>query len=400
MTAFRLIKQIKGVRNRISAEINRNSFEIKYFQAGNELHIYHNNNFGFLSQFHPKLLCENEFCKYCRYEMEKAMKINFLKCFVIVAAVLQAGCTTARAETLLRNKFTPGETRRYVMNLDQTFTITRQDNNETNKVTKNMTVDMVNKVESVDGKGNASITVLMDRVRITVKGSQVVTLDYDTASQEKPKGPTKILALIYDVLTKRPFTIKESALGKISDVKPPEGLSEAVKKASTAATQINDTVPSEEELSDPIKNGNGIIFPEGPVSEGKTWSMNEDKKYYARMGPYVGEGVQKVTTTFRYLGKENKDGKIFDKISVTETLRSPGKIKVPTDPNIKVEVNSMSTEGTIYFDNAAGAMVDYDSHSEMKMAITGNNNGQQMNMSAVFTSVNTTKLVPTDAKSK
>src|SRR3989304_4279187 len=327
------------------------------------------------------------------------MKTNLPKCFVIVMAVLLTGGASApKGQILLRNKFTPGETRRYEMNQDQTFTITRQDNNETRNVTKNTVVDMINKVEAVDGKSNASITVLMDRVRMKVKGVQDVALDYDTASQETPKGPSKILALICDVLTKQPFTIKESPLGKISDVKPPEGLSEAVKKAATAAAQMNDTVPSEEELSDPIKNGNRIIFPEGPVSEGKTWTMNEDKKYYVRMGPYLGEGVQKITTTFCYLGQENKDGKNLDKISVTETLRSPGKIKVPTDPNTNVQLKSLSTTGTIYFDNAAGAVVDYNSHCEMKMAVIANNDGQQMSFGVVFTSVNTSKLVPVDSK--
>jgi len=116
------------------------------------------------------------------------MKTSLFKCFVIVAAVLPAGGAMVRAETLLRNKFTPGETRRYEIHQDQTFAITRQDTNETRNVTKNMTIDMLNKVEAVDGKGNATISVLMDRVRMTVKGAQGVMLDYDTASQEKAKG--------------------------------------------------------------------------------------------------------------------------------------------------------------------------------------------------------------------
>jgi len=306
---------------------------------------------------------------------------------------LSGGGVSAQAETLLRYKFTPGETPRYVISQDQTFTITRQDNDEISNITKNTIVDMIDKVEAIDSKGNASITVLMDRVRMIVKESRVVTLDYDTASHEKPKGSAKILAMIYDVLTKRPFTIKESPLGKISNVKPPEGLNEALKKTSNVAAQINDTVPSEDELSDPIKNGNGIIFPEGPVSVGKTWSLNEDKKYYIRMGHYAAESVQTITTTFRYLGKENKDGKNLDKISVSETLRSPGTIK-------SVELKSLSTEGTLYFDNITGAVVDYNSHCEMKMAVTANNNGEKVKISMVFTSVNTTKLVPTDSKAE
>ncbi|HEY4761717.1 MAG TPA: DUF6263 family protein [Thermoguttaceae bacterium] len=325
------------------------------------------------------------------------MKINLLKCLVIVVAVLLVGCAEARAATQLRYKFTPGEVSRYVITEDQNFMRIRQGEDAQGSITHNVIIDLTSKVDRVDGKGNASINLSIDRFRMTAKDPQEVLFDYDTASQVKPKGSNKIFALIYEVLTKQPITMKQSPLGKISDIKMPEEMKEAARKATTAAAQTNGTVPSEEELSDSLTKGIKIIFTKEPLDEGKTWSMDGDIKCYIRFGLEGGEGIKKIKTTFRYLGRENKDDKILDKISLTEELRSPGKIKVSAE-NVKVELKSLSTEGTIYFDNAAGLLVDYNTRSEMKFSVTTSDNGKQMNSDVVLTSVNTTKLVPADSK--
>ncbi|HEY4761716.1 MAG TPA: DUF6263 family protein [Thermoguttaceae bacterium] len=306
------------------------------------------------------------------------MKTNLPKCFVFVVAVLLVGGAAARAATLLRNKFPLGEAYHYTMNQDQVMIIHVPGQDITQNVTQNMIIDMTTKVEAVDAKGNASLTLLMDRVRMKVDTPQGVIIDYDTASQEKPKGLAKMIALIFEPMTKKPFKMKQSPLGKISDVKMPEGLNEALKKASTAAAQVGGTIPSEEDLSDNMKVG-GFIFPDEPVSEGKTWTIENIKNF-------EGAGKKKVKTTYRYAGKENKDGKDLDKISVTEALKSPG-------DNKNSDLKSMSTAGTIYFDNTAGIMVEQNLNSKMKIEKT--TNGTQVSIDVNV--ANTTKLVSVDS---
>jgi len=305
------------------------------------------------------------------------MRTNLLKCLVIVAAVLLAGSSAARAATLLRNKFTPGDTRHYTMNQDQEMIIHIQGQDAPQNMTNTLSIDMTSKVESVDAKGNASMSMLMNHIRMTVKGPQGVIVDYDSASQEKPKGMAKMMALLFDPLTKQPIKMTTSPLGKISNLKMPEGLSEGIKKASDAAAQVGGGMPSEEEMRDNIKEGE-ILFPEAAVAEGKTWS-SEDTMSIPNLGKH------KFKSTYRYLGKENKDGRDLDKISVTKELKSSG------DNKDKSGLKSMTTEGTMYFDNTAGIMVENNSNSKTKIE-----KGPQVSIDVNV--VNTMKLVPGDSK--
>jgi len=326
-------------------------------------------------------------------------------------SVSPAGGAVARAETLLRYKFIPGGTSHYVINRDEKII---GGTDKTSYIGNSIIIDVTNKVESIDAKGNASITILMNRLKMTAKSMDCMTekerdggvlFDYDTASREKPKGMNKIFALVYEVLTKKPIALKESPLGKINDIRMPEGLNEAIKKATVGTGQLGGTVPSEEELSDSINKGIKIIFPNEPVYEGKTWTVNEDVMFHVRIGLQALEGIQKIKTTFRYLGKENKDGKNLDKISVTEELKSPGKLKVlhDSDNKVKIELRSLSTEGTIYFDNSAGIMVQYNSQSKskFKVAVIGIENDKTANDGeGMVESINTSKLVPADSKAE
>ena len=101
------------------------------------------------------------------------------------------------------------------------------------------------------------------------------------------------------------------------------------------------------------------------------------------------------------LGKENKDGKNLDKISIAEDLRSPCKIKVLSDDKEILELRNLSTKGTVYYDSSAGLMVEYNSQSEMKFGSdTYDGKPIKKNKGILITSVNTTKLVPADSKAE
>jgi hypothetical protein len=306
------------------------------------------------------------------------MKTNLLKRFVIVSVVLLVGSAEARAATLLRNKFTPGEVRHFVLNTTHEMKIKVQGQD----ITQNMeqTIEMSSKVDAVDDKGNASISLLMDHVKMSISGAGA-DFHYDTASKEKPKGVAKMLALIFDPLTKKPITMKESPQGKISDVKMPEGMSESIKKAGTAASQMGGEIPSEEDIASEIREG-GMVFPDGPISEGKTWTTENTRHI-------EGLGNQKVKTIYRYVGKETKDGKELDKIFMTASFKTPIKTKT-------AEVKSMSTEGTVYFDNSAGVAVENNVNTKMNMERDAN--GAKLNIDMNI--VNTVKLVPGDSKTE
>jgi RNA polymerase sigma factor (sigma-70 family) len=310
-----------------------------------------------------------------------------------------AGGAPDRAMTMFRYKFTPGSVFHYGITQDQNISTRRGGSDVPGNVNNNLLIHMINKVESVDGKGYASIAVLMDRVKIMVKGFDGIELNYDTASQEKSKGSAKLLALIYDILKKQPINIKKSPLGIISDIRISQDLKEAVKKATAAAGQVRGTAPSEEELGNSIKQSNNIIFPQEPIYEGKSWTVNEERKCHYRIGLDAVESVQKIKTTFCYLGKENKDGKFLDAFSVIEELRSPGKITVLTDDKPNFQLKNMSTKGKLYFDNSAGIMIEYNSQAEIQL-VCDTYGGTPVNLNVLIVSANTTKLMPADPKAE
>ncbi len=301
---------------------------------------------------------------------------------VLAAAVIAATSGTARAQKVLRWKFTPGETLRYVMNQEQSQKIKAGTTPITMTVTMNM--HMSQKIESVDPKGVASITQTIDRIQMKMTSPQGIGMEYDSASGKPPEGLAKLTAPVFEAMVKQPFTMKMDPQGKVSDMKLPQGLMESINKVSGA--QIGNMF-SEEGLKQ-MTGGQGMAaLPEKPVSVGDTWTQQADMDM-AMLGKIA------VKYTYKYDGTEKRDGQVFEKIANTlEMDISPQKDK-PQPFQIKMTDQKM--KGTTYFDNEAGRLVENKTGGTMKMTISvgGQQIEQEIDMSQ------TLRLAPSETSAK
>ena len=277
------------------------------------------------------------------------------KVVALAAALLVAGGSTAQAQKVLRWKFTPGQTLRYVMNQEQSQKIKAGTTPIT--MTMTMTMNMTQKIESVDARGVASVTQTIDRIQMKMTSPQGIGLDYDSASGKPPEGLAKLMAPMFDAMVKKPFTMKMDPQGKVSDMKLPQGFVESVNKISGNPMGGLFTEEGMQQMT-----GQGMaVLPEKPVSAGDTWTQQAGMAM-----PMLGR--ISVKNTYRYEGTEKRDGKELEKIANTLKMDiSPQKDK-PQPFEIKMTDQKM--QGTTYFDNEAGRLVETKTGGTMKMTIS------------------------------
>jgi hypothetical protein len=281
---------------------------------------------------------------------------GFWKIVVLAAAVLVATSGAAQAQKLLRWKFTPGETLRFTHELEQSQNFKVGDTPVATKVTTTMT--MTQKIDAVDSQGVASVTQTIDRLQMKMAPPPGTTegLDYDS---DPPKPAEGIIAAsvtpLFDALVKKPFAMKIDPRGQVTDMKLPAGLVEALGKAGIGAMQ---GMFSEDALKQ--MTGLGLTLAEKPVAKDDTWSRDASVAM-----PMLG--AMKTTTKYRYDGTETRDGKELDKIACTMQMD----IVPPKDQPaaVQAKIGDQKTEGTIYFDNQAGRLVECKMTSKITMTV-------------------------------
>ena len=277
------------------------------------------------------------------------------KVVALAAALLVAGGSTAQAQKVLRWKFTPGQTLRYVMNQEQSQKIKAGTTPIT--MTMTMTMNMTQKIESVDPKGVASVIQTIDRIQMKMTSPQGIGMEYDSASGKPPEGLAKLMAPMFDAMVKKPFTMKMDPQGKVSDMKLPQGFVESVNKISGNPMGGLFTEEGMQQMT-----GQGMaVLPEKPVSAGDTWTQQAGMAM-----PMLGR--ISVKNTYRYEGTEKRDGKELEKIANTMELDITPEKDKPQPFQIKMTAQEM--KGTSYFDNEAGRLVETKTGGTMKMTIS------------------------------
>jgi len=266
--------------------------------------------------------------------------------------VLFAGGTARAAEgKLLRWKLTPGDTLHFVITQDMNANVKAGEDAAPMKLTNTTSMESSWKVEAVDPKGVASVTQTIERMQMKLQSPQGVMLEYDSAAGKEPEGMATMLAPMMNAMVKKPFLHKMTARGEILEMKPPQGFVESINKLSGggAGGLFSD---------DMMKQMSALgVFPEEPVTPGKTWSRKVTSKV-----PVLGSMT--VESTFRYVGSEDRGGRTVEKIAVTMLMKL-GEEKGQPGLTIK----DVETDGTLLFDAAAGRLVQMQAKMKMKMSI-------------------------------
>ncbi len=157
-------------------------------------------------------------------------------CLVVAlaAAVLVAGVNPAQAQKLLRWKFTSAQTLGYTIEQEQSQNVKVGDSPAATTVTVTVKIAMSQKIDAVDPQGVASVTQTIDRMQMKMSPPPGAAqgLEYDSDSAKPPEGMAAALAPLFDALVKKPFTMKIDPQGKVTEMKLPAGLVEAMSKAA------------------------------------------------------------------------------------------------------------------------------------------------------------------------
>ncbi len=278
---------------------------------------------------------------------------------------------------VFRWKLKPGETLNYRVVEDIVQNVREGAAKGPQVLSTKLTMDMVWKVDSVDDHGLITLDELIQRMVLKTQSAQGVLLEYD--SRKAPEGMAKMVAPILEAMLQKPFRVTMTPQGGQKKVKFPPGMLETFSKL--IGVQLGNLL-SEDSME---QMGTMSVFPEGPIAPGHSWTEAKNIKI-----PFLGD--QSVTTTFRYLGTEARDGRTLDKTDVTMTMKPERKKQEgekkeavkDTAPKPecekkegekkqgeKKEVASGLTvtegKGVLLFDNDAGRLVETTIKMKMKL---------------------------------
>jgi hypothetical protein len=222
-------------------------------------------------------------------------------------------------------------------------------------VDMDMTMTCTWKIDSVDKDGKAKMTQTISRIQLKMTHPQG-QFEYDSKDGKEPDDPvaTKTLGPI-KALVDADVGMTMDARGKIGDVKIPDSVKDAWKKAGNA--QGLGDLGSADGIKKLVEMS-GVVLPEGSIAKGKSW----DSKSEIAMDKGLGKMIQETKHT--YDGEEKHDGKNLQKISsvITQSIE-PGK----DAPEIKVK--SQDSKGTTYFDKDAGRVTETNMTQNIVMEI-------------------------------
>lgn len=273
-------------------------------------------------------------------KISRASRFTLLAVFS-AALFCVSGAVSARAETLLRFKFTPDTKLKYECRQTMNNDMVVEDKTMSSKVES--TMELSQQVKSVDEEGKATVEVSINRVKMSMTMPMGQAIEYDSAAEKQDEGMGKLMAEQFDKILNKPIEMKIDSLGTISDVKLPEGMA---AKDGVGALLGGDNMK---------QMLGGISFPKEAVTDGKTWTAASS------MPAVPGMGKGSIEQTFKYLGGEKKDGAELAKIELSAVID----MKPQDGAAVKMSLKDQETKGDILFDNNAGRIQSSTTKSKM-----------------------------------
>lgn len=284
------------------------------------------------------------------------------------AVALGAVASVRGAESALRYKFKQGEDLHYVM--DQKMAMKMNVAGNDMNMDMNQTIDVLWHVVSVDADGKAKMTQKFDRIRFSMEGGPIGKVSYDSKDGKggDEGGIGGMITPIFKAMAGAEMTVTMDPAGKVSDVKIPDKMKEAIQNSGGA--QGMGQMFSDENLKK-MTGAGGVILPEGPLTKGKTWQQTVEMKM-----PF---GAMKVVSDYTDEGQAERGGSTVEQIGIKSKMTmDEGK-----EPNtgMTIKLKDQSGKGHAYFDAKAGRLVESTLDQTMKMEM--NMGGQEMTQTMV-----------------
>jgi hypothetical protein len=283
----------------------------------------------------------------------KAHTAAFLR--VLLLALIAQLPTAARCEQPLRWKFVKGATNDYQLRQNMIMKMITPDGKEEPTV-MNQTIDMQWVVDEVRPDGSALVSQHVRRMQMTMTGQGGVNSTFDTDSKTPPQGFAAMVAPLLQAMTKGAFQTTMTARGEITDVKVPEEIMTAIK-SSPGAAMMGD-MASPEGFKKMLSQAS-LVLPE-TLAKGQEWTTEMEVKNPAF-------GVQRVKTTYRYEGSEEKDGQVLEVFTPTMSMSFDNKAAAGL---ASVEVTGQQSTGKVVFNRTLGRMESTDIKQGLDMVVS------------------------------
>jgi hypothetical protein len=264
----------------------------------------------------------------------------------LAVAALLAHAAPAAAQTTLRYKFRDGQTLNYVVDMKMAMKI-KADCKEVD-MTMVMSMDLSQRTAAVNRDGTARIVTRVTRIgfKADFLGQK---LEYDTNDGKLPDAPGAEALAVLKEITLHDITETQDTRGQTTDLKIPDKLVEALKKADGGGGQIF----SEADLKKLTEQAVAQL-PQGAVSRGDRWTQ----KLTATKTGELEMAMDNVST---YEGPVTRDGKNLEHISLKPTITVKPGPNAPAD----LKVKDITAKGAMYFDNVAGRLHSSDLTMDM-----------------------------------
>jgi hypothetical protein len=278
--------------------------------------------------------------------------MNLWQKLVLAVIGLAVSVGSVEAQTTLRMKFQAGDKLGYV--LDQKMKMFTNFMGKDTDVNSDQTMNMTWQVLKVDKSGAGEIKVAFTGVKMVMNGP-MGKVEVDSKNPNATADPLgKVLAQIVGTIAGMEMTTTMEPTGEVKEVNVPLKVKGDIKNLPGMGELFSD-----DNLKTMVLGG--MVLPKEAVTVGKTWSRKTDLK--------IPLGRLKADILFTYEGTVDMDGKKLEKIAIKPTMSFETNAAAP----FKVKEKSQEGKGTMYFDNAAGRMVEINASQSLEMTVEANN---------------------------
>ena len=225
------------------------------------------------------------------------------------------------------------------------------------KVEVTQVLDMDWHVTAVDKDGKGSMTQRINNVKLVMDTPQG-KIEVDSKDDKEPTDATaKSLAKMVRGLSGGEVTLTLDLRGQIGDVKLSEKMAQFVKDLPVTDKALGEAFS--EEGFKKMMNQSGIVFPEKSPKKGDTWSHRLESK----AGPVKSIYVFKNTLD----GSVQRGDRKVEKITMKPTLS----MELEENTGLELKVKNQEGSGTVYFDRAAGRIVESSINQNVEFEVTG-----------------------------
>ncbi|MEN1680611.1 MAG: hypothetical protein AAGJ46_13565 [Planctomycetota bacterium] len=271
---------------------------------------------------------------------------------LILAALFPVLVGHASSQETLRWKFNAGDELRYAVVQTTDLALTSPGGGAETKTRQAM--DLVWKVESVDGEGAARVKCEVERVQMTLEASGGQSFEFDTDSPEPPEGLAALVAPAFKQLVTDGFTATFSADGELSDVEASADLLQAVSNLPGGGGSAG--AEALRQLAAPATQP----LPAEPVAAGGAWTHTSGNAAVAMMGKVLFE------TKYTYAEQRDVDGKPLAVLTPAFTVTTGPDAAAPQSG----KVEARGAEGELLFDAEAGRLASSDVTQKMGIELT------------------------------